>query len=219
MSAIIESPKKPWIERWLTSPMGDKVAAVALVVWMTNSSVVAIQQGRHHFTLTLLFAAVIVLNLQILVRRTPQRVTMNPWFWLLTVSASGHIALYGLFVAEQAPPITPHWFNNTLAVMGMLLMIWARLCMGRNFGFVPAMRGIVTNGPFRVVRHPVYSSIIVLLLARFLDDASPTSLLLCVTGIALWVAKVFAEESFLRQEHDYQAYMCQVRWRLIPGVF
>lgn len=218
MDDMVDSNKKLWIERLLTSPVGDKLAALVLVAWLTNSSFIAIQQD-HGLPLTMLFAAVIVLNIQILVRRTPERITLNPWFWLLTVSASGHVALYGLLVGEEVQPITPHWFNNGLAIIGMAMMIWARLCMGRKFGFVPAMRGIVSNGPFRVVRHPIYTSIILLLIARFLDAASLVSAILCLIGIGLWVLKCLVEESFLRPEPEYQAYTQKVRWRLLPGIF
>jgi protein-S-isoprenylcysteine O-methyltransferase Ste14 len=48
-------------------------------------------------------------------------------------------------------------------VMGLALAIWARLYLGRNWG-VPMSRRVepelVTTGPYRRVRHPIYSGII-----------------------------------------------------------
>ncbi|KQV90439.1 isoprenylcysteine carboxylmethyltransferase family protein [Rhizobacter sp. Root1221] len=218
MSALLDSPRPSWFQRFTRSQLGDKLMALVLVAWMTNSSIIAIRKDLG-LALTLLFAAVIVLNVQVLFRRVPAKVTSNPWFWLLTVAASGHIALYALLMTDAAPPLTPHWLNNTMAVVGMSLMVWARATMGLNFGFVPALRGIVTTGPFRFVRHPVYTSLVILLVVNFLDHASVTSFVLGLSGVVLWVLKVFAEESFLRHETAYRDYMAAVRWRLVPGVF
>jgi protein-S-isoprenylcysteine O-methyltransferase Ste14 len=45
-----------------------------------------------------------------------------------------------------------------VAVMasGLSLQLAAKLKLGRRFGILPAHRGIMTGGPYRLVRHPIY---------------------------------------------------------------
>jgi protein-S-isoprenylcysteine O-methyltransferase Ste14 len=49
-------------------------------------------------------------------------------------------------------------------LLGMALAIWARVYLGRNWGMPTTMRAepeLVTSGPYRYVRHPIYTGIIV----------------------------------------------------------
>ena len=51
-----------------------------------------------------------------------------------------------------------------LFVVGLAFAIWARLNIGRNWG-TPMMQKdepeLVTSGPYRLVRHPIYSGVLV----------------------------------------------------------
>jgi protein-S-isoprenylcysteine O-methyltransferase Ste14 len=51
----------------------------------------------------------------------------------------------------------------TLFVAGLAVAIWARLIIGRNWGMPMTQKlepELVTAGPYRVVRHPIYSGIL-----------------------------------------------------------
>jgi protein-S-isoprenylcysteine O-methyltransferase Ste14 len=215
---FLKEPDIPALHRILTSPVGDKLMAILLVTWSTYLSVITVMKGLG-LPLTMLYVAAIILNVQILIRRTPKRVSLNPWFWLLTLAASTNFLLYPVFLIEKAPSFTPYWLNNMIAISGMALLLWARAYMGLNFGFVPALRQIVTGGPFRYVRHPVNASLILLVVGRTLSHASTISFVLGAMGIGLWMLKCLAEEAFLRNDEGYRRYMERVRWRIIPYVF
>jgi protein-S-isoprenylcysteine O-methyltransferase Ste14 len=46
--------------------------------------------------------------------------------------------------------------GDLIAFVGMLWTFVALLSLGRCFGVLPEARGLVTRGPYRLVRHPVY---------------------------------------------------------------
>lgn len=79
-------------------------------------------------------------------------------------------------------------------------------------------RGVVTSGPYAVVRHPIYS----LKLMSWFAIALPTLSLTSVLGLTLWgliyVARAITEERHLRKDPAYIAYEKQVKYRFIPGV-
>jgi protein-S-isoprenylcysteine O-methyltransferase Ste14 len=53
--------------------------------------------------------------------------------------------------------------GTVLFVLGLALAIWARLILGRNWGMPMTQRAepeLVTAGPYRLVRHPIYSGIL-----------------------------------------------------------
>ena len=74
-------------------------------------------------------------------------------------------------------------------------------------------------GPFRVVRHPIYLGLMLMLLAA---PAMTMSRLLfaCVSCVYLLVAIPFEERSLLETFGDrYRAYQSSVRWRIVPGIW
>ena len=115
--------------------------------------------------------------------------------------------------------IVPYRYGQYIQIAGILLQIAAKVTIGRRFGLLPANRGVVTAGPYRWVRHPMY-------LGYFLNHAG---FLLCTfswhNAVVLAVLYVFVifrlfkEEEFLRQDPAYQAYAARVRYRWLPGVF
>lgn len=151
------------------------------------------------------------------VRRVPQRITANPWFWLLTFVET-YWPLLTLGFLEVGVSLISHAVADSLAILSVVLTLWARLTLGRNIGLVPAQREIVTSGPYRFVRHPIYTAIFVSTLAVILQTYTPLNFSLFSLGIFWFLLKSVAEEHFLRLDAGYNAYMRQVRFRWIPGL-
>ena len=42
------------------------------------------------------------------------------------------------------------------SVIGLAIVIAGKMTLGRSFGLMPANRGIVSSGVYRIVRHPIY---------------------------------------------------------------
>lgn len=103
-----------------------------------------------------------------------------------------------------------------------LLMVWARLTFGRR-SFHPAADptegALVTHGPYRFVRHPIYAAILLFVFAAFADRlslVSATAFCIMVVGILLRIA---AEEQLLRSRYpEYLNYAQQTK-RLVPFLY
>ena len=73
---------------------------------------------------------------------------------------------------------------------GIGLAIWARIHLGRNWGMPTSQKAdpeLVTTGPYRFVRHPIYTGLLVALLGTALAVGE----LRCFLGVVL-AAKVLA---------------------------
>jgi protein-S-isoprenylcysteine O-methyltransferase Ste14 len=90
-----------------------------------------------------------------IIRRPPKRVTPNPWFWLLAFVAS-YWQLLVVCLLQQGCPLAPNLVTNSITILGLLVIIWARFSLGRNIGFVPAQSELVRRGAYAYMRHPVY---------------------------------------------------------------
>jgi protein-S-isoprenylcysteine O-methyltransferase Ste14 len=79
---------------------------------------------------------------------------------------------------------------------------------------------VVTTGPYRFVRHPMYAGALLLIVGVPLALGSLWGLWVCVPVIAVIVWRLLDEEKYLR-EHlaGYTAYCQATRFRLVPGVF
>jgi protein-S-isoprenylcysteine O-methyltransferase Ste14 len=87
---------------------------------------------------------------------------------------------------------------------------------------IQADRGhqVITTGPYRYVRHPMYVGVIVLLLSIPLVLGSWWATLPAVLIGILFVVRTVLEERTLKEGlHGYPAYMDRVRYRLLPGVW
>jgi protein-S-isoprenylcysteine O-methyltransferase Ste14 len=79
---------------------------------------------------------------------------------------------------------------------------------------------VVSSGPYRIVRHPFYSSLI---MTAVLYPLAISSLFACIPGLAvaaLLIWRTVREDETLRRELEgYEAFTRQTRYRLLPGVW
>jgi protein-S-isoprenylcysteine O-methyltransferase Ste14 len=106
-----------------------------------------------------------------------------------------------------------------LVTLGASLSLVSLLAIGRLFGIRPALRGLVTGGPYRFVRHPMYLSYILADIGYNLQEWNSVTLLLVLVGWASLVYRIQAEERVLCQHAEWPAYGALVRYRLFPGLW
>ena len=83
-------------------------------------------------------------------------------FLIAGVLRGGSLAVHSVILAAV---------GALLFVCGIALAVWARLHLGRNWGMPMTQRAepeLVTSGPYRFVRHPIYTGLLIALLGTAL---------------------------------------------------
>jgi protein-S-isoprenylcysteine O-methyltransferase Ste14 len=147
-------------------------------------------------------------------RAAPRRPSRSPVAFAACVMAMGPIAILG-YPPPQAPD-TVVLVGDLIAVGFCIWLLFAVLFLGRCFGVLPAARGLVTRGPYGVVRHPVYLGEIGAFVG--LGIAAPTlgNGILLVVFAAGQAVRMCLEERALRDAFpEYEAYARRVP-RVVP---
>ena len=136
-------------------------------------------------------------------------------YWLVVLAIVSHVA--GL--------ATPSPYDALVRPLGLLLAVgggafaaWAALHLGRYWDVEISARAdhrVVDDGPFGIVRHPIYVGLLAFLLGCTLALADVLALIGTLVSAVVVGARVKAEERFLleRLGDEYRDYM-----RRVPGL-
>jgi len=116
----------------------------------------------------------------------------------------------------------PEWsmISVSIFMIGMMITLASFITLGRSFSILPQVRPIVTKGLYRFVRHPGYLGELLLIIACFIASESLLISGICFALFIPFIAwRILVEETLLSQEVLYLAYMDQVKWRMLPGVW
>jgi protein-S-isoprenylcysteine O-methyltransferase Ste14/uncharacterized membrane protein (UPF0127 family) len=149
-----------------------------------------------------------------LVRRPSRATSSRPADWLLGVAGT----FLPLLMRGSEPLGALAWLGRPLQIAGLVLALPAVAGLGRSFGIVAAHRGLKTSGPYRVVRHPLYTAYALSYLGYLLSYPRASNVVLvAVTTAVLW-ARATAEERLLAADPAYRDYQGRTRWRFVPGI-
>jgi protein-S-isoprenylcysteine O-methyltransferase Ste14 len=149
-----------------------------------------------------------------LARRPAKSESDSPALWVLGIAGTA----VPLLLRPTTYPSDLERMGDIVQLIGLLLLAASLLCLRRSFGVVAANRGVRSGGLYRIVRHPVYFSELLVLLGVVVANPSTTNLVLWICECALQFVRACAEERFLSSDPAYCAYRERVRYRLIPGV-
>lgn len=109
-----------------------------------------------------------------------------------------------------------------LQVLAFALMLWARKTFGRrslHAAADPTAGGLVTTGPYRFVRHPIYTAVCLFTWASVLGTPSVRAAAFATVVTVGALARMLCEEQLLVEQYpDYAAYSSRTK-RMIPFVF
>lgn len=133
-----------------------------------------------------------------------------PWFW----------------------PLDERWISAALAsrvaglgvlLLGAAIYVWAKLHLGRFWsGRIQTLEQhvIIDHGPYRWVRHPMYTGLLIMFIGTALVSGELHALLGLLLGVATYVRKIRLEERHLLATlgDPYRVYRAGT-WALLPGLY
>ncbi len=79
---------------------------------------------------------------------------------------------------------------------------------------------VIDTGPYGLVRHPMYTGILMTLVGQPLWLGSWAGFAVALVGVGVMAGRAVLEERFLSGSlQGYEAYCAKVRYRLLPGVW
>lgn len=140
------------------------------------------------------------------------------------VSAVGFLmmagGLAGLIVGRQVLSAAP--LAIVLQVTAVSLMLWARVAFGRrsfHATAAPTEGGLVTTGPYRWLRHPIYAAVCLFAWACCVGHPSWPAVGLAAVVTVGTVLRIVMEEALLRARYPEYAEYARRTKRLVPYVF
>jgi protein-S-isoprenylcysteine O-methyltransferase Ste14 len=213
---VANRPRRPFLQV-LSQPWLDRTIAFIAMVPLLYLTYYRYQHLRLGVPLASFAIGTLIAFVTMILRRPPKRITPNPLYWLLTFVAT-YWAVLTLGVIQKGEPVVSNQVSNSVAICSLVVIVWARLSLGRNIGFVPAQREIVTSGAYRYMRHPIFTGLSLGYLGVALRAYSPRNVLILGLGTLWLLIKSIVEENFLRADPQYAAYLRRVRARWIPFV-
>lgn len=199
VAAIFVATLVPWLPQLMSTTPNAPHANLSAWIWIIGALTMAVlslmraapREARTDYQALIAASAMIVLPLFM---RPASRFAVTNW---PTLGAAGAI----------------------LQLAGLLLMLAGWLYLGRRFGVLPANRGLVVRGPFRLIRHPVYAAWLLTAFGTSMAAPSVCNFALVALTIPFMVWRIALEEELLDRDPGYLAYRQRVRWRLAPGMF
>jgi protein-S-isoprenylcysteine O-methyltransferase Ste14 len=117
-----------------------------------------------------------------------------------------------------APAI--EWTGAALAAAGLLFTVWARVHLGTNWSGIVTVKQdheLVTSGPYAIVRHPIYSGLVLAFAGSAIVNGEwRGALAVALVAASLW-RKLRLEERWMAERFgdDYARYRRRVR-ALVP---
>ena len=195
-----------WTEAWIFVILYT-VAVMAAVAWMKKRSPGLFQE------------------------RTKRKKDAKSWDKMFMILYS--IFLLGLLILPGLDAVRFRWSEvpfiaKVIAFIGYLPGFWIVFWAMRENAFLSDVvriqedRGhtVCTTGPYRLVRHPMYVGVILIMVCFPFSLGSLYTLIPAAVIIILFILRTSLEDKTLRKElPGYEEYAQKVRYRLVPGIW
>lgn len=187
------------------------LAVACVYVWFAKAHFVSwVNSGDLRGLGVLLIESVVAVL--IVVRRAPIETSGRPVAWLAT--------FVGIVAPMMVRPESGGWpIGTCLQIMGAAFALFSLFVIRRSFGLVAANRGVVTAGPYGLVRHPIYLAYLVASVGYLAENPSMQNLVFMTVATVAQLVRITCEEEVLARDPTYAEYRMRVQFRLIPYVY
>jgi protein-S-isoprenylcysteine O-methyltransferase Ste14 len=129
-------------------------------------------------------------------------------------------ALVALLAMKLLFSINP--FVIGLQIGALMLLVWARIAFGwRSFhvAATPTENGLVTVGPYRFLRHPIYSAMCLFGCAGIAAHWSWAAFVCGGFLVFSALVRIYCEEKLVTARYPEYADYASRTWRMIPYIF
>jgi protein-S-isoprenylcysteine O-methyltransferase Ste14 len=139
---------------------------------------------------------------------------------LVSLRAGWSLPVLGFVLLPHS--LTSGIVADLIAFAGLAVAILARRALGGNWSTVAAVKEdheLIIRGPYRFVRHPIYSGILLMLIGTAIESGRLSAFAgVAVVAIGFWI-KARQEEELLAQQFPtgYPAYAARTK-ALVPGL-
>jgi len=128
-----------------------------------------------------------------------------------------------LLILVTGPLFAANRLLLVVEAVGIVLGIWSLVVMGKkNLNIAPTVREgaqLVIKGSYRLIRHPMYASVLLTIWAVIIDQFTLLRLIVGLILTADLMIKMLYEEGILKRHFsEYPAYMARTK-RIIPFIF
>ena len=149
----------------------------------------------------------------------------EPWAsWLLTVALTIPVALLMAAPGKWLPWLSARFLPDTMIVdwagllmvtAGLALAVWARTHLGRNWSGTVTVKEdheLVRSGPYAIVRHPIYTGLLLAMLGTAIILGEWRGLSAVCFLSAAFLLKLRREERFMAESfpETYPGYRARV---------
>ena len=133
---------------------------------------------------------------------------------------AGAFLVYAIpYFPRRELSLTAEMVSTVLILAGSGAALYTLAQLGRSFSMMAEARRLVTWGPYRYVRHPLYVAEELAIIGLFMQFASVWSALVLAVHIAFQLRRMHNEETVLADIFpEYAAYR-QRTARLLPGIY
>lgn len=115
-------------------------------------------------------------------------------------------------------PLIPEAMAAMLLGLGLMVVVGGKMSLGCSFGLLPANRGVMERGLYRIVRHPIYLGYLLTHIPFLAAHPSGWNAAVLIAGDAALIVRALYEEETLGRDPQYVRYCQTVKWRLVPGI-
>lgn len=154
------------------------------------------------------------------VTRLPPRNSASGLEPRITAIAGTFVMMLLILVPMAEISAELQFFSALLVIVGTVLSVLCIRQLGRSFSIMATARELVTEGPYKLIRHPLYGAELVTMIGLVIVRWSPAAVILGLVWLAFQVRRAQHEERILRETfpeyNDYARRVPMLLPRFLP---